>query len=662
MAPDDAAARAEAARKRGNELYKQGKLAAAEVEYKRAAVLAPDDPSPLSNLSSVKLELGQYAVAILYIQKYLKLAGDVGADEAAVRKKNVLNEHLLSNQTLQDSARNTLDSLGLWRLSPDSTSRDAVDHRRAVFDRLPRYQACLDNVPEYYAIGHDMAETLFDDSPQKSSSPQDSVSLMFCGSGDARNVFMTIAMFFFNELIAGKKFCRDIHITLLDLKPAAIARTLIFFDLMAMYGKLGGNKDPKEVDLPVIMAYLYAGHVIPAAVNDMLQSRIGVLLDVLETNKKIFDWFFVPSSTRKEIAYVLRQWKNPPKANWYSTPVIRRTVRQRLAVGKWNSPIPFIEDDTPPGFRNDRKSFDELPILLPSKSFAKKHDTPLVALMEQYRAGSKNASKRLADHVDESWVTNLTLIDFDHAEALHRNGEDELLGWTRMRDDDMVPSIESDPSAVVAGSLPQASKGGVLEAIGLFFKCAASPLTVLPQRLKIEALVGEMTDTVDRLRWGLLESRSQPSGGIDPSKFLQKYDRIYMSNIPDYIGGPLTAALYACPLLREDRLSNLQFTVLLNSPSFSSHEEFQAEYMLMHEMKQISDHFSVTRISNPTTERDPEKMAFLKMTMNLECPSKKLLRGDGMLPRPALEKWLHALFLKICILYSREKFESNLVY
>jgi hypothetical protein len=49
----------------------------------------------------------------------------------------------------------------------------------------------------------------------------------------------------------------------------------------------------------------------------------------------------------------------------------------------------------------------------------------------------------------------------------------------------------------------------------------------------IEAMVGEITDIMERLRWDCLESRSPaPGAKIDPAKFPRKYDRIHMSNIP----------------------------------------------------------------------------------------------------------------------------------
>lgn len=204
----------------------------------------------------------------------------------------------------------------------------------------------------------------------------------------------------------------------------------------------------------------------------------------------------------------------------------------------------------------------------------------------------------------------------------------------------------------------------------------------------VEALVGEMTDTMERLRWNHLESRSnlKPSGGVDPSAFPRTYDRIHMSNIPDYVGGLMNAALYAQPLLRDDKaaVSNLQFTVLLNPPEFKNHEHFQSEYLLLHDMKQIQDHFAMKRLANyhGTRETASSKESMLQ-SMRLKYPDmesmdfvvegyivwgrchpvhKKLRRGSGLLPRPALEKWLYAFFLKICVPYIRPKISGSPVH
>lgn len=356
---------------------------------------------------------------------------------------------------------------------------------------------------------------------------------MFCGSGDARNLFTTLLMLSLKEITEKKNVCKSVHITVLDLKPAALARTLIFFDMMITYFMLKTKKTPGIEDAPVIMAYLYAGHVIPAAVNEKLQTHIEGLVEALETDEKIFDWLFVPASTRKEVAYVLKQWQKPLEANYYRAPTVRRTVGNRLRRDKVKAAMFFgdtsrLEDL--PGFAKDRKTFDELTVLLPSKAFAERRDPPLVALMQRYyERRSKDAATQLANHVDTTWVTNLTLIDFDHIEST-RSGDS---AWNLMlTDEEKVPAIETD-SLQLAGVLPPIAAGvGALEMIGSFFDAVSMSVAKLSPRLMIEALAGEMTDIMDRIRWNCLDARSKPSGGINPSKFPGTYDRIHMSNIP----------------------------------------------------------------------------------------------------------------------------------
>lgn len=188
--------------------------------------------------------------------------------------------------------------------------------------------------------------------------------------------------------------------------------------------------------------------------------------------------------------------------------------------------------ETEPGFEPDRKSFDDLGVVLPSTDFARRRDEPLVALMEKYRKGSEAAKQKLAAHIDKNWVTNLTLIDFDYSDP-RNNANDPL--YPMVDDEDRVPAIETDP--IELGMMfPQLSGGqGVLEHVGGFFSTTALMLAQfgVDDRIMIEAMVGEMTDIMERLRWDCLESRSpSPGAKIDLAKFPRKYDRIHMSNIP----------------------------------------------------------------------------------------------------------------------------------
>jgi tetratricopeptide (TPR) repeat protein len=86
----------------------------AEVAYKASASLAPDDPAPLSNLSSVKFELGQYSEAVAFIQRSLELLEQEPNDEAATRKSKALYDRLAKcymHDSLFGKARQVIDKV-----------------------------------------------------------------------------------------------------------------------------------------------------------------------------------------------------------------------------------------------------------------------------------------------------------------------------------------------------------------------------------------------------------------------------------------------------------------------------------------------------------------------------------------------------------------------
>jgi len=180
MASDGAESPSMLARERGNKLYKEGNLAegkwglfwhapsnsstaltqansiaisAAEKAYKEAAKLAPDDPSPLSNISAVLFEKGDYAASLVYLKKAITLSASEPQDSP--KKRRLLNRavkchiHALNLQEAE-SALEALEVSGsdeaaglredvaqmraLWSSVPDIKVQ-----RKLVLDRLPRY-------------------------------------------------------------------------------------------------------------------------------------------------------------------------------------------------------------------------------------------------------------------------------------------------------------------------------------------------------------------------------------------------------------------------------------------------------------------------------------------------------------------------------------------
>ncbi|KAK4185855.1 tetratricopeptide [Podospora australis] len=561
----------EEARQHGDELYRKGDLSGAETSYKLAAKLAPNDPSPLSNLSSVKFEQGQYSAAAAYIHEALELSEAFPLDEAAKRKRELLYLRLakchahegkfaeaeeaaqqLSDQQSSASLKSGLGAVNAWRTS--EVSKDKTAHWRKVLDRLPRYKAHLENAAEYYAIGHDTAESLADKELLGSSSPQDSLSLMFYGSGDARHVFSTFLRLAFNERKAKKKQFKGIHLTVLDLKPAAIGRTLLLLEMCCTYQMLRTQKVPGYEDLPTIMAYIYATPIISAAVNEKIRQHI--------------------EATRKQVVYVLRQWQIPmaDQVPYLRTKIVRRTSLSAATPG-------------------------------------------IVPLMEAYEEAAPDAAKKLGVYIDENRVTNPTLVDLDFTRATEGQREND------------VPNFEEDPLYLATSLIPSTNESA-LQTIATFFDVVALSLILLSKRMKVEALVGEMSEVMERIRWSCLDSRAHPCG-----------------------------------------VSNLRFTVLLNPPMFEDHADFQSKYFLMHQDKQLTDHFALKRRPRddgaPDDGSDPFSMMMGMMGMMGmpggatgfvtegyivwdQVPARKLLPKQGLLPRAHLYSPLNlAAFMRL---------------
>lgn len=285
---------------------------------------------------------------------------------------------------------------------------------------------------------------------------------------------MTIAYMSSMEAVEKKRHFKDVHLTILDLKAAALARTLIFFDMFATYAILKRRNVPGIEDAPTIMAYLYAGHLVPAAVNEKLQVHIEGLISALQTDEPLFDWLFVPAATRKKVVYVLKQWQKLMEGVW-GTANVRRAIGKRLVIQEGRDFARFGDQFTyPTEDKMDRKAFGDWTVLLPSEGFAERRDPPLVNLMKNYKIGSKGSKIALGQHIDAHWVTNATIMDMDYCERTRENNNKEKLMGRPVMDDDHIPSIEAD-AILLAGKLPspQQDPGTALELIGRFFDWVA---------------------------------------------------------------------------------------------------------------------------------------------------------------------------------------------
>lgn len=145
----------------------------------------------------------------------------------------------------------------------------------------------------------------------------------------------------------------------------------------------------------------------------------------------------------------------------------------------------------------------------------------------------------------------------------------------------------------------------------------------------------------------------------------------------DYVGGILSVAMYGRPLLKDDKPAHLEYNVLLNPPKLKNREHFRAEYMLMYDDKRVTDHFALRQPPGDRREDDDyddylapmgqavmgmepvEKDSFMRENYQIweQVPQTKVPL-QRLLSRGALERWLYAHYLKICLPYTRPAAEG----
>ncbi|GAB0146017.1 hypothetical protein EsHS_00006429 [Epichloe bromicola] len=656
----DAAAEARAL---GNDLYRAGNLTQAEEAYKKAALLAPQDASPISNLSAVKYEMGDYRAAIAYIQKAISLAVS-GTDNDEAKKDKLYSRmakfylHLLDLHSAEEAISVIGDGHVRAELHESAESIKALSGespdeallRGHVLDRLPR----TSNL-EYFCVGHDGLDFLTEQFGTKGAGRPD-ISFLFAGSGDGRNVFSAIMGLMLREDATEPCF-GNLHFTLVDLKPAALAKVLIFFDMMIRGETEVARGDPRGDDCFLDMAYLFSCQIIPPWVEARLQTSISELIKRLEGKGDVLEFVFVPENDRKTLARVLRQWQHPwPGLS--NAREVRKFVRPRQHSDRLRAEAFFGKRDR--GDKSEKADFENLTVVLPPAAVAERRETSLVKPLADYR--STGNIKGLRQYIRSNWRVNNTLIDYDFADEVRQQGETDF------------SAIEFDPLEVTVsmGAAPPRWEGdsSSLEKLALVFRgFSTSTFSFsIEGRLVVELIIGEVADIMERIRYKMLHHRLSPPKGssmLDPTLFPRTFDYVHMSNIPDYIGGHLTSFLAGRPLLKEDQPSSLRFVNLLNPPEFPDHETFQSEYMLMYDMQHIRRHFLVTRRPSELTSRDlPQRFKtsltpFTLMPFAFEgymiwdrMPNSKM-SFEQLLPKPEFEKWIYAHLFKICLPYPR---------
>ncbi|KAM7190192.1 hypothetical protein V8F20_009814 [Naviculisporaceae sp. PSN 640] len=713
---DITADKAVQAREKGNAFYKQGKLAEAEVAYKLASTLAPNDPAPVSNLSAVKFEMGDFEGAATFAAKALSLSENSTHDRKDKLLVRLAKSHLHANnpaagleaaEQLSHGAEKTNLVADLeFMLKLNAEGHDPLWERKQVISRLSRYRPCLADVAEYYPVGHDHPLCLFDNdlinrlmSPEAGEFIFDAkVSFLFGGIGDGRNLYETLinTAIYSDQLktaqrrafgagrIGDSRFVGGLHITILDLKAPALAKNLVILDLFTEYhDKKKKGAEKKTLDaLTYAMAYIFISVVYPPAVHGVVQESLGRLINAIEAGKPISPWVHLGEQSREPVLYYLKQWKGPAVDEYSNNKHLRAVSTREIQKSDINEfhmlmslgiAPPMDDEAIPKGCEEDKILAETLNILTPPKDYDTGDGPELRKLLDAFKAKPKSGTKVLDEYIATHWKTNVTQLDLDWERQWK---QDNFEG------DEMHTAIGFHPVKVAARVcvMVESLRGKRLNTItrlATFFAetVKAAEELIGNSSLVIEAICGELGDVMEKLRFdcyegrGVSTGRTEPGDGPDVSKFPTTFDRIHLSNITDYVGGPMHPFLYARPLLKALPGVNVRFNNLLNCSSFDSLDQFHAEYTLLPSESAISKQFQLTR--EPTdpqitnfTQMDymvwnvaPSNMNKTDKTLNTKLPFK-----DLPMSRPQLEKWIHAWLLKLCLPYPRNEFDGYAIH
>lgn len=129
----------------------------------------------------------------------------------------------------------------------------------------------------------------------------------------------------------------------------------------------------------------------------------------------------------------------------------------------------------------------------------------------------------------------------------------------------------------------------------------------------------------------------------------------------------MTTFLYAGPVLMQGAGAVMTSRVLRNTGQWKSIDQFNSEYLLMHDRDKIQKHFQVKLAKElPAASAFESLMLPFSMVMRKYQLWGRCKSGSSsleeLLPKPSLCKWLFSHFLKICLPFPRPEVSNSLVY
>jgi hypothetical protein len=424
--------------------------------------------------------------------------------------------------------------------------------------------------------------------------------------GDCRNLFSTLTHII-NDRVQGKLKAQSFHFTLVDIKPAVIARDPVLFLLLEDLSKARS----KESLLLPCLYYTYLPPIIPVRLAAILQARIQRVIDILEDKQPPPAYLDIPHIHRSEVLRVLKQWQHDASARLPVSKMRQETVSQRRSERmKWDlhhSSSMGPRPDTAPEWKLEQEFYEQTGVLTIPKPYDAVYGEEILSAFEASSTRRIERKDAVVEKVEADWASNVTMIDLDWVEV-------------KRHLDCVDIDVAHDPwqlGAAVRDRMPLEPGARLYDFVTTWFAIVAECFNQLKGDMKIEVCLGNITTVLEQIRCGAIGRRQRSHAHCDPDmaqgndviisegeEYPQIYDRMHLSNVPDYIGGSLSSFLYALPLTHPGDSSYITSTCLRNPPRWKSEAHFHNEYVGLSAPSELTKVFRVRTSGSHDSERD----------------------------------------------------------
>ncbi|KAL8773397.1 MAG: hypothetical protein Q9194_004354 [Teloschistes cf. exilis] len=337
---------------------------------------------------------------------------------------------------------------------------------------------------------------------------------------------------------------RKYHLTINDIKAEALARGLLVLFLLTELDGIDESKETERTEALTTLFFLYIAPVVP----------------------------------QRFLVEALRSWRGKLRSKYSVVEALQMHIDHLKSHF-----ADYLEDAErsvePNKWHPERTLFVQTGAYRPPESWAREYE-PILSCARS----NKKHTKKIKTHVSNTWTMNVTMLD---------------ARWQGPLYDTFGAVLSFDPFGAVdnlylhTGLERPQQKPCLYNHVARFFAHVATAIGRLRKRLVIEIMDGEVNNMLETIRYNSSDR---------PETFPVKYDRVHLSNIPDYIGGILTSILFAMPILKDTLSSTMVSCCLSNTPAWKNMVAYYIEYLLVNDETTIRKLFQVEEFSDDSDD------------------------------------------------------------